>query len=306
MLYGNFDVDYCSEVHHAKTLTALGHDVIRLQENRVSADVVLSESLNADMLVWVHTHSFVNTGRPMDEVLVELRRRHIPTVAYHLDLYMGLRRWREYQNSPYMKVQHFFTCDRLMAEWFNANTDTTGHYLPAGVFEPECYLATPGERFDVAFVGSKGYHSEWPYRPQLINWLADTYGDRFRHYGGGGRATVRGAELNQVYADARVVVGDSLCLGYGYPDYWSDRVYETLGRGGFLIHPYVSGMERHFSDGKHLHFYAYNDFAELRHLIDYYLSYPDEADDIRRAGHEHVKAHHTYRDRWTEILDAVA
>jgi hypothetical protein len=285
-------------------LEALGHQVDRLQEPSTSASRILDAALKSDVFVWVHTHGWNTSG--IEAVLAVLRGERIPIVAYHLDLYMGLQRWRTYEQDPYMRqIDHFFTVDRLMADWLNANTPVRGHYITAGVHEPECYMSEPQDRFDVAFVGSKGYHPEWPYRPQLIDWLHQTYGDRFRHYGGGGLPSVRGNALNQVYADAKVVVGDSLCLNFDYPDYWSDRVYETLGRGGFLIHPYVKGMERHFEDQEHLVFYKYGDFDELQFKIDYFMEHDLARKAIRIMGLEHVKANHTYVNRWQEILDTV-
>jgi hypothetical protein len=300
---GNFRVPYTSESHHAASLEALGHTVTRLQEAEATADNILAAGEGCDLFIWIHTHGWHTEG--IERVLGALKARGIPTMTYHLDLWLGLRREKDMRTDPYWSVQHFFTVDRLMAEWLTTNTPVKGHYLTAGVFGEECYRATPVNPFDVAFVGSKRYHSEWPYRPQLINWLHHTYRARFRHYGNGGLRTVRGAELNQVYADARVVVGDSLCLNYTYPDYWSDRVYETLGRGGFLIHPRIPGMEQQFTDREHLVFYDFGDFDQLQKLIGYYLEHDDEREQIRQAGHEYVKAHHTYRDRWQTILEVL-
>lgn len=300
---GNFDVDYTSESHHAASLEALGHTVARLQEGRTSGAAVLDASLGADALIWVHTHGWHTPH--IESVLDDLRAEGIPTLTYHLDLWLGLQRQRDMLTDPYWKLDHFFTVDARMADWLTDRTPVRGHYTPAGVFEPECFRASTVDPFDVAFVGSRRYHPEWPYRPRLIDWLHNNYGERFQHHGGDGRGTVRGAALNQVYADARVVVGDSLCIGYDYPDYWSDRVYETLGRGGFLIHPRIEGMERHFTDGEHLVFYEYGAFDQLHDLIEYYLAHPDERERIAAAGHAHVKAHHTYRHRWTEILKEI-
>lgn len=301
---GNFRVAYTSETHHAASLESLGHTVVRLQESVATADQIRTTVRTCDILIWIHTHGWYTRG--VEDVLSDLRARNIPVITYHLDLWKGLRREKDIQTDPYWQVDHFFTVDRLMAEWLNDNTNVRGHYLTAGVYDRECHMAAPRARFDVAFVGSRRYHPEWPWRPQLIDWLGSTYGRGFRHYGNGGLGVVRGAELNQVYADAKIVIGDSLCLGYTYPDYWSDRVYETLGRGGFLIHPRVPGMERQFEDGKHLIFYDYGDLDQLRKLIDYYLTHDDEREEIRRTGHEHVKARHTYIDRWTEILEVLA
>ena len=155
---------------------------------------------------------------------------------------------------------------------------------------------------DVVFVGSKKYHPEWPYRTHLINWLDKNYGSRFEHYGNGGIESIRGIRLNKLYWSTKVVVGDTLCLNFNYPDYWSDRIYETLGRGGFLIHPYIPGIEKEFVDKQHVVFYEYGNFDQLKELIDYYLTHDEEREAIRLAGHELVKDKYTYKHRWEVIL----
>jgi hypothetical protein len=173
------------------------------------------------------------------------------------------------------------------------------------VFGEEVTYSPAKIEHDVIFVGSKKYHTEWAYRPKLINWLEGTYKDRFEHYGNGGVKSVRGQELNDLYASTKVVVGDTLCINYDYPDYWSDRIYETLGRGGFLIHPYIPGIEKEFTDKEHVVFYEYNNFDQLKELIDYYLEHDDEREKIRLAGHQLVKNNYTYKHRWKSILETL-
>jgi hypothetical protein len=252
----------------------------------------------------VHTHGWETPGTiGMNAVLLSLADYKIPTMTYHLDLWFGLKRQNDLKKYPvYKHIGHFFTVDRKMADWFNAKTKVKGHYLPAGVYDKESTYKKVKQTHDVIFVGSKKYHGEWPYRPKLISWLEKTYGDRFEHYGSGGKPSVRGIDLNKLYWSTKIVVGDTLCIGYNYPDYWSDRVYETMGRGGFIIHPYISGMEREFEDKKHLVFYEYGNFQQLQSLIDYYLEHEEEREAIRLAGHNLVKENYTYKNRWQQIL----
>lgn len=303
---GNFRVDYTSETHHCNTLADMGHDVVRMQETDATADDVLEQAMQSDMFVWVHTHGWHTRGS-MSTTLKALKRMGIPSVTYHLDLWLGLRREQDIRTDPYWDIEHFFTVDKLMADWLNTETAVKGHYLQAGVYNRECEMLEPKAviPLDVTFVGSKRYHAEWQYRPQLVQWLQDTYGDRFWHYGNDGMKIIRGRELNEVYAESKVVIGDSLCIDFKYPSYWSDRVYETLGRGGFMIHPYIQGMEQHFEDRKHLIFYDFGNWQQLKSLIDYYLTHPEEREAIRKAGFEHVRANHTYRNRWEHIIKEV-
>jgi spore maturation protein CgeB len=94
-------------------------------------------------------------------------------------------------------------------------------------------------------------------------------------------------------------------LNFDYPYYMSDRIFETTGRAGFIIHPYVKGIEDLFEIDKEIVTYEFENFAELRRKIDYYLVHDDEREAIRKAGHERTKRDHTYLKRWETILATV-
>jgi SAM-dependent methyltransferase len=325
---GNFSQAHCTEVHLAKTLEDLGHEVIRFQENELTPDWVLDRPDGVDMVLYTRTWGDKVTLLDLEQ----LRKLHIPTVSYHLDLYVGLARKYLHegktldevlQTDPFWRTDFVFTPDGdpESAEVFKRN-GVNHYYMKPGVFKPECYMAQPNGNplpdgsfdrpIDVLFVGGGDYpgspngygHPEWPYRDKLIQWLRDTYGDRFVKHGHP-QQTIRNDELNQLYANSKVVIGDSVCLGFNHKNYWSDRVYETLGRGGFLIHPYIEGMEDEFTHAEHLAYYTYNDFGELKMLIDHYLEHDEDRERIRRAGHEFVKNHATYNDRLSAMLNIV-
>lgn len=306
-LLGNHLVDYSSEAHHAKSLESLGHQVIRVQEGRATADEILTAAEDIDLLVWVKTHGWDTPG--INQVLDTLRDRRIPVISYHLDLYMPIQRWQRYRDDPYMMgLDHFFTVDPKMSDWLNTNTAVRGHFLPAGVYDRECYISQEPSPHanDVIFVGAKGYHPEHPWRTKLIDWLRDTYGPRFTHVGGDGdTGTLRGDDLNRVYANSKVAVGDTLCVGFDYPGYASDRLFECPGRGGFNLFPHIQGLDDWYTGGEHIAYFPFGDFGKLKWLIDYYLNNPEERERIRIAGHEHTKANHTYRHRWETILQTV-
>lgn len=303
---GNFSVDYSSETHHKKSLETLRHEVVALQEGQATGDQILSESLDSDLLVFIHTHGWDTPGLPMETVFKALKRANIPTMTYHLDLWLGIAREKDLHEDPfYRTIGHFFATDKLMADWFNENTEVKGHFIPAGVYDKEVYMADSHhtKSNDVIFVGSKGYHPEWPYRPKLINWLRDNYEDRFTHVGGDGdTGTVRGEDLNRMYAGSKVAVGDTLCINFDYPYYISDRLFESTGRGGFTVFPYIKGIEDWFELGKEVVTYEYDNFDQLREVIDYYCENDDERESVRNAGHERTKRDHTYLNRWKQIL----
>lgn len=303
---GNHQVSYSSETHHCNTLESMGHEVIRLQEGVATGEAILNSTMESDLLVFVHTHGWVTSGLSMESVFKYSKRAGIPTMTYHLDLWMGLERQHDLDTDPFYKtIGHFFATDKLMADWFNENTDVKGHFIPAGVYDKECYIHDDYDNkfdHDVIFVGSKGYHPEYPYRPQLIDFLRTTYGDKFLHVGGDGdTGTIRGDALNRIYARSKVAVGDSLNIGFNYPYYTSDRLFESTGRGGFTIYPDIHGLEKYFNPDEVV-FYPHGNLDVLKKTIDQYLKDDKQREKIRIKGHERTERDHTYINRWGEIL----
>lgn len=299
---GNFKPPHSTETHVSKTMEAMGHHVIRIQENLASWKQTIQAAKHADLFWWTCTwHEDLDGGNAAIACLP------IPSVSHHLDLYVGLNREPLMKEDPFWRTKYVFTADGGHDDFFKRH-GINHHWIRPAVYERECKLGHMQARYrsDVAFIGNyQHYHKEWPYRHQLIDWLRKTYGTRYKHYAGGIGPVVRGLVLNDVIASTKIIIGDSLCIGFEQTNYWSDRVYETLGRGGFIIHPYISGMEKEFIDGKHLCFYRFGDFTQLKDLIDYYLTHENERVRIVRQGHEFVKEHATYRNRLEEMFGII-
>lgn len=308
-------MNYTSESHYLATFQKLGHYVIPVQEGEDIKPEVVGDVRNYDMVFWVHTHGWDTPG--LSQILSLAKSSNVPIVGYHLDLWLGIDRQKDLQNDDYWKrMDLFFSVDPEMVDYLNEREEMPqAFFLPAGVFENECVEGIVREKFehDVIFVGSKNYHPEWPYRKQLIEWLESTYGDRFAHYGGDGRGIVRGLELNDLYTSAKVVVGDTLCPGFNKPVYLSDRIFETAGRNGFIIHPWISGMSEFFEIEGHVDprdqpevvTYQFNEFEQLKQKVDYYIENDSEREAIRKAGHERVKREHTYTHRLQSLINTV-
>jgi len=73
---------------------------------------------------------------------------------------------------------------------------------------------------------------------------------------------VRGEALNQIYANAKIVVGDTLNLDFKYPWYSSDRLFEVTGRGGFMIYPDIEGLDTFFERDKEIVFYTQDEIQK--------------------------------------------
>lgn len=309
---GNFRKPWCSEVHWKASLESLGHSVVAYQEDVVDWTQLAAMAADdgVDFVMWTRTwHLPSKNGTSWETqlgALAELERRGIPTVGYHLDRWWGLDREHQVHDEPFFRQTLVCTADGGHDEQWAA-AGVSHRWFTPGVWGAEARV--PGRpraewARDVGFVGSwERYHHEWAYRMELVHWLHNQYqrhGQLIMLPQGG--QPVRGFDLNDLYASVRVVVGDS-CLAGQATRYWSDRIPETLGRGGFLIHPRVDGLEDHYTDGEHLVLYDLGDWTTLRQLIHVYAREHEERARIARAGQAHVLEHHTYEVRMAELIE---
>ena len=90
-----------------------------------------------------------------------------------------------------------------------------------------------------------------------------------------------------------------------WPGYWSNRIYESIGRGGLTIHPYVPGLEEEFEEGEECIFFNRWNFEDLFSKIDYYLDKAngEERETIIEKGMERVRKDHTLLNRCNQIMD---
>lgn len=294
---GNFDAPFCSESHYAWTFEQkLGWRVIRLQENRTSASEVIRQCENVDLFFWVHTHSWEIPNA--ESIAAYVKEKGIPSFSYHLDRYFGISaREGEYLRHPSFHLDFFFSTDGGNDEGWRA-AGVNHIFLEPGVVEYEAYLGTAREPvIDVLFTGSVGYHSEYPFRPRMAAALAANYGPRFQV-----RTGVREQALNDLYAAATVCVGDHIFAGS--PMYCSDRLFETVGRGGFIIYPDTPGITNKIPG---LATYKPQDTQDLINKIDYFLDKGHEKERLERrdASFAYVRQYGTYTQRLSEILKIV-
>jgi hypothetical protein len=90
-------------------------------------------------------------------------------------------------------------------------------------------------------------------------------------------------------------------------NYCSDRVFETIGRGGVLVHPHVEGITdgRMLTSGAHMMSWGLNDWDSLGGVLEALLSESTFREVLARTGHLHVKGCHTYRNRLESIFQIV-
>lgn len=300
---GNFAAEHSTENHVRIALQTLGHDVTPLPEQGFEWGRIKSKTKGADFVLWTRTAGF--DPADLEHQHASIRRLDVPTVGFHLDRWWGLDRESDVYRSPFFNVDLLFTADGGHdSQWAEAGVNHV--WSPPAVSAQEAQLGErrPEYATRIGFVGSwKHYHREWPQRQQLIRWAQRTYGSKFRPWPAAGNPAIRGKPLQDLYASIDVVLGDS-CLTGSPSNYWSDRIPETLGRGGFLIHPHVDGLEEHFPPTT-LVTARLGEWRSWKAVVDHYLHNPEDRARMAEAGRKHVLEHHTYEVRLGWVVDRV-
>jgi glycosyltransferase involved in cell wall biosynthesis len=273
----------------------LGLEVRTFQENTVTLEELVDGIDAQDLFIWVRTPGWLAvTDATMYEILTSCKNAGKKTIGLHLDKFFGIpERERLIGLHPFWKCEYVFTADGSRDEDFRRKGVNHAWLRPA-VSEVYLHPGTPREEYacDVVFVGAKGYHREYPFRPAMIEFLEKCFHGNFKHITG-----VRGHALNDVYASAKICVGD--CIFAGIPNYWSDRVPETTGRGGFLLHPDVQGLDLPVA------VYKPQDLDDLAAKIEFWLPLEKERRNTVKMCMRHVARKDTWTIRMREILKTV-
>lgn len=311
---GNFEPEFSTENDVRKAFEHLGHEVIKLQEgdqfnpNKASFEKVREEALKSDLLLWTGTWGDAYPLTDVIDLVHELAVRGIPSATLHLDTFWSTGRGgRKWWKEPMFYMGYIFTADGDYTDKWEM-LGKNHMWLAPGVRHDAAKFGTERKEYecDLAFVGSngKGYHEDvWTYRKELVDFLralAKRKGWSFKNPGGDDPKIDRSDDMNDFYASAKITVGDSLCLKKQDSRYWSDRVPEATGRGGFLIMPHILHLKYNWPK---LPTYDWGNFEQLEEMICHYMEKEDERHTLQLENHLITKEDHTYVNRVKTIID---
>lgn len=279
------------EEYIARSFEMLGHEVLRCEQSKSPNDIGSAiEKFKPDLIL------YTKWERPaiLDNLFKKLKREGVTTACWLFDLYWGYPREYQIQVKNFFKSDYVFTTDGGHGfEWGMAGVNH--RTVRQGIYKDECYILPPEKQVNnIVFVGSES--PVYQERTATMNFLEETF-TKFKWVGRHNTDDVRGTELNELFAESKIVVGDS----YPSPKYWSNRVVETLGRGGFLIHQDIEGIKKEYP-----HLVTYNgSHADLKNKIKYYLEHDKEREEIRQTNFRWVRDRYTMDKKCQELINHV-
>jgi hypothetical protein len=210
------------EEYIALGFEAIGHTVLRIEDSTPALDIC-AQLKEVNLVLWTK----LRVDNP-SLVVAHCKLRDLKCACWVFDLYFDYHREYQLATHPAFKADYVFTTDGGHQKEFEA-LGINHHCVRQGIANSECYLEPLVAPKGVIFVGTDNPMN--PYRTEMIS-SVKKYSSEFEWIGRGDPTEVRGTDLNKLYARKKIVIGDSVYS----PRYWSNRIVETLGRGGFLIH----------------------------------------------------------------------
>lgn len=146
-----------------------------------------------------------------------------------------------------------------------------------------------------------------PERQQFGMLLQNMPGINVGLYGRGwkyaqGESTYNFAKGAALYQNAKIAIGDNQYPNdYGFV---SNRIFEALASGVFLLHQTISGLEELTGIQDGVHYVAWSDITDLQRKIKHWLQprYSKRRQQIAAMGREYTHSHHSFDCRVRELF----
>lgn len=272
------------EEYIARSFEMLGHEVIRIPPHTMPNDIaMLLGYKRPDILL------YCKWDYP-PQLTEAIKKAGTKTVCWLFDLYFDYQRELQVKTRRFFRSDYVFTTDgghdKLWPK-FGINHQC----IRQGIYKEECFMLPTDNKYDVAFVGSES--PLYDERNKTMKWASENFD--FRWFGRHDTEEIRGIKLNKLFSETKIIIGNSVYS----PHYWSNRIVETLGRGGFLIHQEVEGLREEYP---HLVTYKRGDLVDLKSKIEYYLTHEKEREEIRVKNFEWVRDNYTMDKKCAELI----
>lgn len=105
-----------------------------------------------------------------------------------------------------------------------------------------------------------------------------------------------------LYRNCKIAVGDNQ---YGDKGFVSNRLFEALANGAFLLHQAIPGLEELTGLVDGVHYVGWGDYEDLRAKVRSYLTNGPERQRIAQAGEQFVRERHSFDARVSELFETL-
>lgn len=270
----------------AHSLTRLGCEVVKLQEATAHSHMVPE----CDFVLF---HKWTNF-----HAIVQLSRR-CKLVFWYFDLvqdrdnsnFKRSRSRRQWMQAVVPHVHAGFCTD---GDWVAQDGTGKLKVLRQGADERYIGHGTPQHRQNLLLFTGTRYAGDA--RASFVLYMEQKYGLQFKHINSG----LHGRQLADAIASSKIVLAPDAPVTHNY---WSNRVYLSLGFGAFMLHPRCHDLLSDYKEWQEIA--CYSDRSELHQLVEWYTTRPDLRMEIAEAGYARTIKEHLYTHRVARLLECL-
>lgn len=173
-------------------------------------------------------------------------------------------------------------------------------YWQAAAEEPDTNnIIVP--KHDVLFLANaySEWRQEWGKTLKSLPYNVGLYGSGWGVMGNG-QTLYDFAQSQALIHNAKINIGDNQ-----YNDgsaFCSNRLFEVLYAGGFLLHQRVDGLQKATGLRANTHYAVFDTLEELPELVAYWITHPEEREAIRIRGQRYVQEKHSFDARVKQLF----
>lgn len=248
-------------------------------------------------LIFLH----IQNSEALDLGTIDKLQEIAPVIQYTFDV-----RTKEKTEWMYEYAKHvhftFFGCFEDIKECISRGIMNVGFLSSSAdysIYKPYPIKKSGAE---IVFIGNNYANSGLEFecaqeRQNMIEFLQKEYGSNFRAYGLGQQGgLVNMQQEAMIYNQAKIAISQN---NFNRIWYTSDRLYRILGCGTLALTNHYGGIEKTFEKATHLDWW--NNFDELKSLIDHYLANEGERKIIAEIGRMKAVEDETWTNRILQV-----
>lgn len=225
----------------------------------------------------IYMHGYVPFNPPRQEGKINVMYLYYPLETANTEKYQNISGgepdWRSLQTELWA-----YDLIAVASPTYQKEIDKLG--IPT-IFAPQFtnpqkffYEYDKDKAYDILFVGRPGYDrisARWAMESGFdVALFGDGWQDKApKEYFKGGY--IDNNELHKYYSSAKIVLNDTR-KDMKQAGFISNRIFDVTASGGFIISDYMPEIEQFYGDSIPM----FKSKKELKKLLDYYLSHPDE------------------------------
>lgn len=271
-----------------KALEELGHEVYCEDERTAKAQNILkhSQEWKIDLFLF---HKGTRWEMSLNQLMELLFRMTCKKAFWYFDPITGIPEREMFMEAVIPFIDLAFMTN---GTWIKQHNYKNVRWLLQGCDKKSLGKKRKEYEADIGFTGQI-----YGNRNLFVEALKKKYGDKFKIF-----QNVFGDDFYDLCQSVKILISPK----FPSNDYfWSNRIYMTLGAGGFLIHPFCEGLKEEFVAGEH--YEDYKTQEELFTKIDYYLDPKNEElrKKIAQSGYEKCVKDFSYTERVKKLIEEV-